>query len=159
MNEIIERIVALLTANVKTPRGIKQIYKGDPLMIPQNSLPAIAVSPVESTVETVDSENDQSNFVVSINLIINAKDYFNRQKDDEAGLFIAAKIMEEKESSSNKMREDTILKTIRKSLYADSVYSLKTGSEAIDYGYRNRDYPTIEAFLTITVNSILYSRE
>jgi len=58
MDKIISQIKTLLVANMKTARGIKEIYEGDPWNIPENSLPAITISPISTSIETSDNVSD-----------------------------------------------------------------------------------------------------
>ena len=114
MDRIIDKIVALLTANVKTSRGIKAIYKGDIFLIPEVSIPAIMVSPDQTTTTTATNTQDYNIFTINVTVVLDARTYFNTSPTEFTGLFIAAQIMEERESdTSNEPKADTILKTIR----------------------------------------------
>ena len=159
MDRIIDQIVALLTANVQTPRGIKKIYKGDIFLIPKASVPCIIVSPNRTVVQTITNTEDQNIFTIDVVVVLDARDYFNSSATEFTGLFKTALIMEERKSgTSNELKDDTVLQTIRSGLDSDSDYSLKADSQ-IDYGFNDRrEFPTIEANLQIEATSKIYNR-
>ena len=159
MDRIIDKIVALLTANVKTSRGIKAIYKGDIFLIPEVSIPAIMVSPDQTTTTTATNTQDYNIFTINVTVVLDARTYFNTSPTEFTGLFIAAQIMEERESdTSNEPKADTILKTIRSELDSDTDFSLRA-DPTIDYGFSdNRAFPTVEANMQIQVLSKVYTR-
>jgi hypothetical protein len=159
MDRLIDRIVALLEANVKTPRGIKAVYKGDIFLIPKSSIPAIMVSPNRTEVRTAQNTQDFNVFTIDITVVLDARDYFNTSPTEFTGLFTAALIMEERVSgTSNKPKSDTILHTIRSLFDDDSDYSLKADCQ-IDYLFSDqREFPTVEGNMQIQVHSKVYTR-
>lgn len=146
MNRIIDRIQDIIEDNVKSSRGIIQVYKGDPIAIPSVNMPAIAINPEQTTLQTLSTCEDVKIQQISIVVIIDARKYFN-SSDIETGLFEIAKIMEEEDSSGD-TKNDTIVGAVRKYLYNDSDYVYKTSDEVINYGFREREFPTIEASFT-----------
>lgn len=158
MNKLIDRIVEILEEEVKTPRDIKAIFKGDPVSIIEVDMPAITVSPVSTGIERVDNRRDSNIRTIAVILVLDARKYMNASYTEEAGNMVATKIMEEEDDNLNIM-EDTILFSIRKALNAVNTYSLLTSSENISYEFQGaRGYPTIEATLTFSVKSLLYDR-
>ena len=157
MNRIIDRIITILEANVKTPRNIKKVYKGDPVFIPNVNMPAITVNPQETRIIRLDSCQDYKEQIISIVVILDARTYFNTS-DSETGLFELAKIMEEEESTG-RIKSDTILGALRENFYDDRAYIHKTENESVSYGFAEREFPTIDCELTFTVYGKPYTRD
>jgi len=160
MDRIIRQIIALINSNVKVARGIKKVYWGDPFFIPRSSLPAIAVNPNRTVVDLADTERDNDNIIIDIALILDARDSFNASGTEETVMYEATKIMEERESgTSHEVKDNTVLGIIRKDLWADTDFVLRTTGTQIDYGFREtREFPTVEAVLTLTAQSKIYTR-
>jgi len=159
MDRITDRIIAILTASVKTPRGIAAIYDGDIFMIPKGSIPAIVVSPNQSEVQTKTNMQDQDVYTIDITVILDARDYFNVSATAKSGLAILKNIMEERNSgTAHTLKTDTILYAIRHTLDADTDYALRSDCK-INYGFNDqRVFPTVEANLQIQVISKVYTR-
>ena len=159
MDRITEKIISLLNANVKIPRGINQIYDGDIFLIPKNSIPAIIVNPNSTAIQTKTNTQDQDVYTIDITLILDARDYFNQSATIKSGLAILKKTMEERKSgTSNELKTDTIAYTVRNYLDSDSDYSLRADSGII-YGFNDqREFPTVEANLQVQVFSKVYTR-
>jgi hypothetical protein len=163
MDRIIERIIEILTANVKTPRGIKVIFDGDPWLIPKVSIPAILVRGTLTTPATVTNCQDQDTHSIEITLVLSAKDYWNTSNTEFTGDKIARKIFEEREDdNSHKLKSDTILHAIRSVFDADANYTLQSKNVNINYEvYRDRagfDDPTLEPTMTLECASKPYLR-
>jgi hypothetical protein len=157
MNKLIDRISAIFTDEVKTPRGIVQIYKGDPVLIPNVNMPAITINPQTTRTVPVDSCHDQKIQQISIILILDARKFFNTSQN-ETGLFVLSSVMEE-EDTNGRLKGDTILGALRENLYPDRNFVLKIEDENISYGFASdREFPTIEAELTFTAYGKLYQR-
>ena len=159
MDRIVSRIVALITASVKTPRGIKAVYKGDIFLVPKASVPAIMVSPNGTEIRTQTNTQDVDIYTIDVTVVLDARDYFNTSPTELTGLFKAALIMEERKSgTSNEPKTDTVLYAIRHSLDDDADYSLKAEGR-INYGFSDRrEFPTVEANMQIQVHSKIYTR-
>jgi len=159
MNLLIEHIVSLLNTSVVTPRGIKSVYKGDPILIPVTNMPCAIVSPVTTAVGLVDTIKDQDTQTIAISVVLDARTYFNSSPDKTAGLLELANIMEERDTVTRQVLPDTVLGVIRKNLFADGVFSLDTPNVSINYGFADkRDYPTVEAVLTFDLKGVVYTR-
>jgi len=158
MNLLIDRIGELLTASVKTPRGIKAIYKGDNAFIPVASLPALIISPENVEVVMDDNAYDQNITRLAISLVIDARSYLNASAEQTAGLYELVKVMQEETSGNPK--NDTVLSVLRKELFYDSDYCQQVSDVRIDYGFgTTREYPTLEAVMTFTVHGKPYLRQ
>lgn len=169
MNRIIERIVELLKEYVLDNRGIKVIYKGDPIYIPEEDMPFVFVQPNSTATNTLDSAEDEEIYDISISVVANDMQYINDLREEEAGIFELAKIMEEKDSTTNKLKQNTIKDVVRFRLDSDSDYVVAAGTIVTDYAFRMRAarysedikdyYPTIEATLTFQARGIGYLRD
>lgn len=158
MNEIIDAIVSAIETLVKSSRGIKDVYKGDPLLIPKVSLPAITVSPDNTIVEPIDTTHDYMKQSIAISVILDARKYFNISDTEQAGLFELAKIIEERDASSE-LKTDTIMYAIQNSIY-NNAKVLRVDNFTIDYGFtfEKRDFPTIEGVASFTVVRRIHSK-
>jgi len=160
MDRLIRKIIELLEANVKTQRGIKQIYWGDPFFIPKASIPSITVSPSQTVIETTDNVRDNDLATIEITLVFDARMVMNAKFTEFTALFEISKIMEERASGeSHELEADTIVGVIRQLFYADKDFNLNVQSDTINYGFRdNREFPTVEAVYTIVVQTKPYTR-
>jgi len=159
MDRIVDQILTLLTASVKTPRGIKQIYKGDIVMIPRASIPAIVIDAKGTDIKTQTTFQDVDEYSIDIVVILDARDYFNASATVMTGKEFLTKIMEERISgTSNELKSDTILKTIRSGFDSSSDFTLRADPN-INYIFNtNREFPTIEAVLSVRAISKIYAR-
>lgn len=82
MQTVVSAIKSLLDASVVTSGSplsdIKKVFFGDPVLIPENDLPAIAVQPVSTEYEMRGSRYDQKLHTIEIRLVYNAKQYFGK---------------------------------------------------------------------------------
>lgn len=82
MQTVVSAIKSLLDASVVTSGSplsdIKKVFFGDPVVIPENDLPAIAVQPVSTEYEMRGSRYDQKLHTIEIRLVYNAKQYFGK---------------------------------------------------------------------------------
>lgn len=164
MDRTIEKIIELLTASVKTQRGIKEIYNGDPYLIPKANMPSIIVARGAEGPSSADTQKDEDVYNLAINLISDARDKMNPSTiSPDAEAFIS-KTMGEKNADFT-YKSDTILGVVRQQLYCLDGYNLKTQNESVEYGLtaggfltKDRTFPTMEAALTFQVVSIPYNR-
>lgn len=159
MDRVIERIIELLTADVQSSRGIKQIYNGEPAAIPKASIPSIVVEGKATNIETITTTEDEDTYIIDVIAVLDQRDYMNADMNKISGNEFLRKLMEERISGiSNELESDTILKTIRSGLDSDSDFSLRA-NVAINYIFNTtREFPTIEGVLTIEVLSKVYAR-
>jgi len=73
MIQLIDTIKAKLEQDVKNQRGIKAVYWGDPIRIPAANLPAIAVTPSSTTVNSANCSQSEDMHSVSITVIVDGK--------------------------------------------------------------------------------------
>ena len=82
MQKVVSAIKSLLDAsvsNVNSPiHDIKKVFFGDPIVIPEADLPAIAIQPIGSEYAMRGSQYDQKLHTVEIRLIYNQKQYYGK---------------------------------------------------------------------------------
>jgi len=80
MQKVVSAIKTLLEASVADDEsplyGIKRVFFGDPMIIPESDLPALAIQPMSTDFALRGSRVDQKTHTVEIRLIYNQKDYF-----------------------------------------------------------------------------------
>jgi hypothetical protein len=94
MEEVIDRIIAEIKAMIALPKSsdgiadvieIKDVYFGDPGVIPQSLMPAIIVEP-KSEVPTAETTGyDRRSINVDIMLMIDARQYFEVDSSEAIG--------------------------------------------------------------------------
>lgn len=80
MKNVILAIKELLEASVADSNSplhnIKKVFFGDPMVIPESDLPAIAIQPVSTDYVMRGSRYDQKQHTVEVRLVYNQKQYF-----------------------------------------------------------------------------------
>ena len=80
MKNVILAIKELLEASVANSQSplywVKKVFFGDPMVIPESDLPAIAIQPVSTDYVMRGSRYDQKQHTVEIRLVYNQKQYF-----------------------------------------------------------------------------------
>lgn len=86
MQKVVSAIKWLLDASVadnSSPiHDIKKVFFGDPLVIPENDLPAIAIQPVNTEFTMRGSRYDQKTHTIEVRLVYNQKQYFGKNLGD-----------------------------------------------------------------------------
>lgn len=97
--EAIRQIIASAVATNGSPlNGIKSVYFGDPISIPESSQPALIVHPVSTVIEKRGSRYDRKKHLVEVRLVDNIKNYEKTSPDDAkkvTGVENAVKRMED----------------------------------------------------------------
>lgn len=152
MNKTIELISALLKA--KLSGVIKSFYIGDPLLLPDSSMPCISVSPENSNINIADNQRDVRTHRIQISLIIDARKYFNALPGEMVGTTFLLETMS-KELADGSIDPNTILGVIRDNLTIASD-KFVSNEVTIDYTTRRRteDLITLEAIMTIEIQHI-----
>lgn len=133
MDRVIERLIALLTATVVTPRGIKQVYNGHPMKIPKDSMPAIIVRGVGMRSEILDTQRNQEVFELQIILINDARNKMNSDQNESTIEREVRKIFEERDTG-NEIKDDTIMGVVEKEFLYESTYNLNAKINNIRFG-------------------------
>lgn len=82
MKNAISAIQSLFKTAIKNESsplyGVKEVFFGDPITIPESSLPALAIQPISTDFVQRGSRYDQKNHTIEIRLIYNQKQYFGK---------------------------------------------------------------------------------
>lgn len=80
MQTVISAIKGLLDTTVSNSSSplhdVKKVFFGDPMIIPESDLPAIAIQPISSDYVMRGSRYDEKVHTVEIRLIYNQKQYY-----------------------------------------------------------------------------------
>lgn len=73
----IQQIFKNVVSNPSSPLyGVKKVFFGDPVNIPEVDLPALAIQPISTNYSQRGSRYDQKNYSIEIRLIYNQRQYF-----------------------------------------------------------------------------------
>lgn len=134
MDRLIKKIVELIQASVSPSRGIKAVFNGHPQKIPNDSLPAIIVRGAALRSEILDTRRNQEQMQLQIILIDDARNHFNAN-DTSANVEVAVrKIFEERESTGNELKSDTLMSVIEKELLYLQDYTINVSIDQIRFG-------------------------
>lgn len=152
MQTTIALIKTLLESSLKG--RIKNFYIGDPIIIPESSMPCISISPNATAVDVADNVRDIRTHTIDIALIIDARQYFNKTPNEMVGTTFLMELMS-KENSDGTIDPSSILGIIRDNLTL-STNRFMGNEVSIDYTTRRRteDLITLEAVATIRAEHI-----
>jgi len=79
----IQEILKTAVADDDSPLyWIKKVYYGDPVIIPESSMPALCVVPIDDEYTRRWSRYDQKEHTIEIRLVYNQKSYFGKSQSD-----------------------------------------------------------------------------
>lgn len=133
MDRIIERLITLIESSVKTPRGLKRVYNGHPMDIPNSSVPACIVRGVSMRSETLDTRRNQEIFGLQIIIIDEARNRMNKELEESTVEREVRKIFEERDTN-NELRSDTIMSVVEKEFMYDENYNINIVIDDIVFG-------------------------
>ncbi len=160
---VIEAVYQLLSAAIKetdaTLTGVKRVFWGDPLQIPEASQPALIVHPINTRYVKRGSMTDQKAHSIEIRLVDNIRSYMVTDKETGSQVPSVQKFIERMEMTdvNGKTLASTIAGIIQSHqplMYTDSEgvqrkAALSTLVSTINYVYNtSRNFPTFEAILT-----------
>lgn len=145
MDNIIDIIIDLLNSDIKTQRGFKKIYWGDPIRIPSSNLPAITVTPSETSVQLADSGRYEDAYIVNIGLLLDARDFIGGSDTKTETFEDLIQKMEER-GTNREVLDDTILSVVQK--LEDHTDILDVQNISFNYGFKER----VQGELTIEGN-------
>jgi len=133
---------------MKTTFGdsIHEYFIDDPSLVMFSALPCLAVSPISTDIEVLDTAKDSWTFTIDIILIMNAKQELKKFKQEVIGTQYLTETMEGK-SSVGVLRANTILYVLRKNLRLDDNWYINN-IERIDYSLRTRTTERGDQFVT-----------
>jgi len=152
MKKSIEKLREKLKAQLK---DIKNIYIGDPILIPASCLPCISIDPVKTETNIIDNQRDSHIHYISVALIIDARQYFGKNPKEMVGTSYLMEKMEEEDADGN-IKENTILGVLRDNLTLESNRTIQNIS-TIDYTVRRRseELITLEAVANLQIEYIV----
>ena len=152
MYNILKKIEVLLKSKFKN--RIKTFVIGNPALIPESSLPCIAISPVSSFITIADVSRDITTYLIEIILIINAKNELAGRVNQTVGTEFLTELMEQTDANGN-LKEDTILKTIRDNLRIEKNLEIENENN-IEYtiDVKGEQFFTREAKLSLKIMRI-----
>lgn len=153
MYTIFTEIKDILNTEVKSQRGIKAVYYGDPGIINKSNLPAITIYPGNTTLEARGcgaGGTDRVRHTVNIGLIWDLRDEFDKKPEEVKITKSLLKTIFERDASGN-MQADTIIGAIRKYVTLNSTVMFNNNFN-IDYGITNRrSFPTLESVIKFQI--------
>jgi hypothetical protein len=148
MDTIYDRVKEILERYVKTARGFKTVYYGDPGAIPQSNLPALYVAPVKSRLVAKGTSSDEIKTTISIGLVLNQVEGYAQNPYDENSQTrdLVQAVLEY--DSTGTLKTDTVIGAMRAELQADESV-LFTDLFDAEYGMSDtRGFKSLEALVT-----------
>ena len=134
MKKSIEILKTKLESKLKGK--VKGFYIGDPWLIPESVMPAIAISPSKTETDIIDNSRDNHVHYVDVALIVDARQFFDATPDKMVGTVFLMETMEG-EASDGTIDPNTILGILRDNLTLASNRHIQNIS-SIDYTVRRR---------------------
>ena len=126
--------------------SLKGTFLDDPSLIPFSELPCLAVAPISTDIDILDTAKDSWTFTIDIILIMDAKQELKKYKQEMIGTQYLTETMEAK-TSAGVLKANTILYVLRDNLkLGDNWYINNIAS--IDYSLRTRTTERGEQFIT-----------
>lgn len=126
--------------------SIKEFFLDDPSLIPFSELPCLAVAPISTDIDILDTAKDGWTFTIDVILIMDAKQELKKFKQEMVGTQYLTETMEGK-TSAGVLKANTILYVLRDNLrLGDNWYINNIAS--IDYSLRTRTTERGEQFVT-----------
>ena len=144
MFKTLEKIRDLLKETFGTV--FKEYVIDDPNLVPFSSLPLIAVAPIHTDIDVVDTGRDTFTYAIDVILIIDAKQELLKYKKEMVGTQFLTEIMEARDDNGN-LQANTILYVLRNNLTLGSNWYIENIS-SIDYSLRTRTTEGGEQFVT-----------
>lgn len=144
-----EEIREYLRTQFKTK--FKGYYIGDPIQIPQISLPCVVIEPVSENPTQGPTGMDDITEVIRIKVVVNKKDDYGRKASDVLWLQRLEDMVSSRDETTNEYLEDTFMGVLRKNLtLGNRFYSSEF---TVTYGLQPRpqDMVTEEAEIIVTL--------
>lgn len=126
--------------------SIKDYFIDDPSLVPFSELPCLAVAPISTDIDILDTARDSWTFTIDVILIIDARRELKKFKQEVIGTQYLTETMEGK-TSAGVLRANTILYVLRYNLrLGDNWYINNIGR--VDYALRTRTTERGEQFVT-----------
>lgn len=126
--------------------SITEYFIDDPSLVIFSSLPCLAVAPISTDIDILDTAKDSWTFTIDVILIMDAKQELKKFKQEMVGTQYLTETMEGK-TSAGVLKANTILYVLRDNLeLGDNWYINNIAS--IDYALRTRTTERGESFVT-----------
>jgi hypothetical protein len=134
---------------------VKTFIIGNPMLVPESSLPCLSIHPVSTETTIADTGRDLSTHTIEVRLIINASLEVQGKRDQLVGIQLLTETIEERETSG-KLKSDTILNILRENLtLGDNWLIGNVSSVQYVFEQRGEQFFTKEAVITLTVLRIV----
>lgn len=131
---------------------VKRVYRGDPIIIPKASLPAVTVRALESNITWRGNIMDNRLERYQIRLVFDVRDFFGNSdiktvafEKESTNFFV------EEEATTNQLLETCIVWILRKNLQLDAEVQLQTDLNLKNEYTNARDYLAFESTLDFNV--------
>ena len=126
--------------------SIHEFFLDDPSLIPFSSTPCLAIAPISTDIDVLDTAKDGWTFTIDVILIIDARRELKKHKQEVIGTQYLTETMEGK-TSAGVLKANTILYVLRNNLrLGDNWYINNIGR--IDYSLRQRATERGDQFVT-----------
>jgi hypothetical protein len=135
VDPIIKKYQDLITAAM--PGVFKAVYQGDPIMVPKSNTPALIISKSRTLITPLTNAEDEHEIRLILTVITDIRDEISDDKKIMPGVARLYAIIEGREDATYKLKEATILHTLRSNIVVDSTLNLRTDLGSVttsDYG-------------------------
>lgn len=132
---IIKKYKDLIEANM--PGVFKGFYQGDPFRVPKSMIPALVISKSQTNVGPLTNAEDDHQIGMTITVITDVRDERNDETEVVPGIAQLYDIIEGRETTTYKLKAQSILNILRTNQIVDAAYNLRTDLRSItraDYG-------------------------
>jgi len=157
MYKRVVKIAELIEAKIgSAPAGsilanVKRVYRGDPIIIPKSSLPAVTVRSLESAITWRGNIMDNRLENYQIRIVFDVRDFFgNSDIKTVAWEKEATNFFVEENASDNSLKDTCIVKILRENLSLDAEVQLQTNLNLKNEYTNARDYLAFESTLNFS---------
>ncbi len=153
---ILQKYIDLIKANCG---DFKAFYQGEPVRIPNSSLPALLISKRQTQVGPLSNAEDGHQMGITITVIVDVRKDLSTEESIPAvtnGVATLYDIMEGRNEDYT-LKDGSILDILRTNLLVDDVHQLRTDLDSVtrvDYGTTLRDRPAGEWYIEASVDFV-----
>lgn len=131
-------VIKKYTDLIKDNSGVfKSFYQGDPVRVPASNLPCLIISRDETRISRLANVEDEHAMALILTVITDIRDEIQDEKALVPGLAALYNIIEARDDTTYKLKEDSVLGILRGNQLVDETYNLRTDLDTItsaDYG-------------------------
>lgn len=133
----------------------REYYIGDPLQIPQSSLPCVIIEKESETVEADATGLDKVETTILVKLVVNKKDDFGRVSKDVLWRERLESMAAARDKTTKQFKDESVLGVLRKQFTLGN--RVLNHNETVEYGLtpRPQDVITEEAHIRITFTELV----